>query len=776
MSTVAAIAFAELLKQYRARARVSQEELAERAGVSLRAVSDLERGINRTPRNATIRLLAEALRLSEPEQAAFAAAARGEVLPPTADPAPAHNLPPQLTSFIGRAQDVAAVVRLLQRPDVRLLTLTGPGGVGKTRLALRAAEELLPSFADGVRFVDLASIAEPEQVISAIGQTVSFQETPARSAIEGLKEHLRDHQMLLVLDNLEQVVLAASLIARLLVACPRLKALATSRVRLRVSVEHTYPVAPLTLPDPKHSASVEQVSECEAVRLFIVRAQAARPGFTLTEGNAVAVAEICRRLDGLPLAIELAAARVRLLSPRAMLQRFGTKLTLLTEGARDLPARQQTVRATLDWSYGLLDGAERTLLAGLAVFAGGCELSAAEWVFKGEVDVVADASSLVDSSLLRQEERRGGEVYLRMSETVREYALARLAENGEAEAVRRRHAEYYLSLAEEARLELTGPLQAEWLERLEAEHDNLRAALGWLLRPGEGDAALRLAVALQKFWYIRGHLREGRRWLEETLAATGDERSRERAEALYAASGLAFSQGEFDQAQVLLRESLALSRELEYGWGAAVALNSLARIALERGERERAEVLFGESLSLHREMGNTRDIAIVLANLGEVAQGQGEYLRARELYEESLALRREIGDIRGVAVELANLGSVAHELGEHEHARELFAESVDICRQLGEKRVMALCLEGLAMIAGARDDGGRAARLWGAAEALREAIGMPLPPSKRPWQEREISAARSRTDDTAWTEAWWVGRNMPLERAIEYALDAAATG
>ncbi len=381
--------FAELLKRHRVRARLSQEELAERAGLSARAISDLERGPDRVPRGASVRLLAGALGLSEEERAAFEAAARGEAAPTESRPDRSHGLPLQLTPFIGREREMGALRATLLRKDVRLVTLTGPGGTGKTRLALRVAEALLGEFADGVSFVPLAPITEPDLVAVVIGQEVGVTETPARSLTQSLEQHLRDRQMLLVLDNFEQVVSAAPLIARLLVTCPHLKVLARSRVVLRLTGEQSFPVSPLTLPDPRSSPSVGQVQESEAVRLFVARAQSAKPSFGLTEGNAPVVAEICRRLDGLPLAVELAAARVRLLSPQAMLPRLGNRLALLTGGAQDLPARQETVRAMLDWSYELLGESERVLLARLAVFAGGCTLEGAEAVCgpEGEVDV-----------------------------------------------------------------------------------------------------------------------------------------------------------------------------------------------------------------------------------------------------------------------------------------------------------------------------------------------------------------------------------------------------
>ncbi|HSH81800.1 MAG TPA: tetratricopeptide repeat protein [Herpetosiphonaceae bacterium] len=773
MSRVAAVSFAELLRRYRARARLSQEQLAEQAGLSLRAVSDLERGINRMPRNATVRLLAETLKLSEAEHATFAAAARGEVSLPAVSAAPAHNLPPQLTSFIGRAQDVAAVVRLILRPSVRLVTLTGPGGAGKTRLSLRAAEELLPSFPDGVRFVDLAPITDPDLVLQAIASTLGVGETAGISSSEGLREHLREKNLLLVLDNFERVVLAGNLLTQLLVAAPGLKMLVTSRVVLRVRGEHEYAVPPLATPPPEPRSSWEEVARYESVELFLTRARAVRLDFALDTGNAQVIAEICRRLDGLPLAIELAAARVHVLSPQAMLPRLADRFSLLTRGAQDVPARQRTLRGTLDWSYGLLHEKEQQLFAQLGVFAGSPTLEAIEAV--GGPDVLDIVSSLVDSSLLRQEELPGGEARFRLLETVREYALARLAESGAADAARLRHAEFYLRLAEAARHELTGPHQKTWLDRLEAEHDDLRAALASLHMQGKGKLLLRLAAALYQFWYFHGHLSEGRRWLERALATSPGVESKARAYALIAAGQLAWRQGDYGCQEVFLAEGLSLSRKLGDKLATAAALGGLGNRAWNAGQREPAAELFEASLQLYREIGDKRGVAIMLKNLGALADDAGDYLRAIELVEESLALRRELGDVRGVAVELRNLASVWHELGEHGRARALLIESLRICRELGEKRVMVLCLEMFATLAGACGEVERAARLWGASEALRDALGTPAQPHQAVADEAEKQRARAQIGDIAWAAAWEQGQAMTLEQAVAYALEEGSS-
>ena len=589
---------AELLKQYRARAHLSQEELAERSGLSARAISDLERGLKQRPHNATVRSLVKALGLSEQEQAVFGAVGSGAAAVESvesaaaplavAGPTRAHNLPPQLTSFVGREREVAAVVGLLLRPDVRLLTLTGPGGAGKTRLAVRAVEEVLPRFADGVRFVDLSSISDPGLVSIEIARMLGVKETGVLSPLNAVVAHLRDRHMLLVLDNFEQVVLAAPVAIQLLLACPGLTVLATSRVTLHVRGEQVYPVPPLTLPDPLQPASAQQLSQYESVQLFVLRAQAVKPEFAITTENAPAIAQICRRLDGLPLAIELAAAHVRYVPPQTIVARLGARLALLTGGAQDLPSRHQTLRATLDWSYDLLPDAARTLLARLAVFTGGCGLEAAEAVcvldrpgghdpLNGDADLLGDISSLVDHSLLREEERVAGEVAFSMPETVREYALARLAESGESEVIRERHAGYYLTLAEAAEQELKGPWQADWLRRLESERDNLRAALLWAHGSGQAQVGLRLAGALQWFWLMRGYFTEGRTLLARALAAAGGSPAA-RAKALTGNGMLTWRQGDFEGAATLLQKALDLYRGLGDTAGAAFALHHSAHL------------------------------------------------------------------------------------------------------------------------------------------------------------------------------------------------------
>jgi len=573
-----------------------------------------------------------------------------------------NNLPIQPTSLIGREKEVAAVQHLLRREDVRLLTLTGPGGTGKTRLGLQVAAELSERFLDGVFFVNLAPISDPALVVPTIAQILEVKETVEQSLLELLKTSLRERQLLLLLDNFEQVVSAASDVADLLAACPKLKVIATSRAVLHVRGEQEFAVPPLAVPDPNHLPDLVALSQYEAVALFISRAQAVKPDFQVTNANAPAVAEICVRLDGLPLAIELAAARIKLLPPQALLARLERRLAVLTSGARDVPVRQQTLRNTIEWSYHLLDAAEQRLFRRLSVFVGGCQLSAVEAVCSalgdgdGAVPVLDVVASLIDKSLLQQVEQvgeEGKEPRLRLLETIREYGLECLAASGEMEVTRQAHAAYYLWLAEEGEPELLGPQQAVWLQRLEGEHDNLRAALRWSLEQGETgqsqEMALRLSAALWWFWLVRGHRSEGRAFLEQALAASEGVVASVRAKVLIVASQFALNQGDMDRAKALAEESLALSRQLRYTWGIGYSFNLLGEFASMRGNFAAARLLNEEALVLQRETGDQEQVTYSLAGLGDLASLQGEYTRGRTLLEESLAIHRELGNTRGIA-------------------------------------------------------------------------------------------------------------------------------
>ncbi len=608
------------------------------------------------------------------------------------------SLPVQPTPLIGREHEVATIGQLLHREDVRLVTLTGPGGTGKTRLGIEVASELRDVFVEGVFFVSLAPINDPMLVMPTIAQALGIRDRAEQPLSARLAEMLYQRRVLLLLDNFEQVVGAAAQVADLLTSCPSLKVLVTSREVLHVRAEHEFAVPPLELPDPAHISELAALARAPSVALFLQRAQAVKPEFQLTTTNAGAVAEICVRLDGLPLAIELAAARMKLLSPQALLARLGRRLAMLTGGARDVPTRQQTLRNTIEWSYQLLNTWEQRLFRRLSIFAGGCTLQAAEAVCTApdeEVGQVLDGvASLVDKSLLQRMEQTGEaseESRLLMLETIREYGLEALTASGEGAVARQAHADYFLQLAEEAELALKGPLLVAWLERLERENDNLRAALQWALEGGRAEMALRLGIALERVWVVRGHRNEGLAFLERALAGSAGVATGMRAKALLAAARLAFSQSNYDRGEVLAQESLALFRELGDRRGIALALDRLGMAAWRRGDFTAAGVLMEEDLALFREVGDQDRIAWSLFTLGLLNNKQGEYTRACNLLEESLTLFRELGNKRGIAASLTQLGGTFFvSQGNQAMIYPLLEEGLALDREVGDKEGMAV--------------------------------------------------------------------------------------
>ena len=714
-----------------------------------------------------------------------------------------NNLPLQRSPLIGREREVAEVERLLLREDVGLLTLTGPGGTGKTRLALQVAAEVLDRFEDGVFFVALAPLADPGLVGSAIAQALGVRESGERPLLDSLKDYLREKRLLLVLDNFEHLLAAAPVVSELLGANPGLKVLVTSRAVLHLYGEHDYPVPPLALPARQPLPPLEALTQYETVRLFIERARAAKPDFAVTNANAPAVAEICHRLDGLPLAIELAAARVRLLPPEALLRRLDHRLPLLVGGPRDLPARQQTLRGAIAWSYDLLDESERALFRQLAVFVGGCTLEAAEAVCADRTtdhrprttgqlqssvvrglcsDEVLDVlASLVDKNLLHQHEQEDREPRFTMLETIREYALEQLEASGEAGLLRSRHLEFFLALAEQAAPELTGPKQGRWLERLEREHDNLRAALDWALERGQAELGLRLAGALGRFWEVRGFLSEGQRRLDRALALGASDQppasAGARSAALNVAGTLAYIRSDYERAAALHQDSLTLRRELGDRSGIATSLHNLSRVRFYQGDRERAVALCEESLGLRRELDDKRGIAMSLNTLGVIARNRGDQTAARSLYEESLGLFRELGDQWGIGLLLNNLARVARDLGDWTWTADLCAESLALFREVGDRHGLAWVLSNLAIMARFRGSWERAARLFGVVEALGESVGssaLSLSPAERGAYETAVAATRAELGPEVFAAAWAEGRMMPLEQAIAEALGASA--
>src|SRR6266702_218821 len=609
-----------------------------------------------------------------------------------------HNLPVQPTPLIGREREVAAVQQLLLREDVRLLTLTGPGGSGKTRLGLHVAAELSDHFTDGIYFVNLAPISDAELVVQTIAQTLGMKESPTRSMVEQLQIFLQEKLLLLLLDNFEQVVSAAPRLSDLLARCSHLKLLVTSRAGLHLLAEHEFVVPPLSLPDLNHLPDLVRLSQYEAVALFIARAQALQPDFQVSNATAPAVAEICARLDGLPLAIELAAARIKLLPPPALLARLGQRLALLTSGGRDAPARQQTLRKTIDWSYQLLDADEQRLFRRLSVFVGGCTLEAIEEICAAldtqlpTLSVLDGVASLIDKSLLRQSEHEAAEPRFVMLETIREYGREALEASGEAEVTHQAHAAYYQALAEAAEQAWNGPQQVVWFGRLEKAHDNLRAAMNWLLEQREAERALRLGTALWWFWYAQAHLLEGWNVLERALESSEGMAVPLRARALWAAGSLAASLGHVERGEVLCQESLALFRETGDTPGMGNATFHLAHIAFARWDLAVARKLFEESLVFLREADNQALTAWALGALALVVLYQGEYAGVHPLAEQARAICQETGDTTGVTMSLMTLARAAFWQGDLVRAQTLAEEGLARASETGSTSAEALAL------------------------------------------------------------------------------------
>ncbi|HEX6607740.1 MAG TPA: tetratricopeptide repeat protein, partial [Chloroflexia bacterium] len=708
-------AFGTWLKQQRQARGLSRRELAERIGCAAVTLVKIEDG-ERKPSPQVAELLAEQFAIPLDERTAFADFARadlpphrGRALPDTEAPAPwrvlyrrPSNLPAPPTAFIGREQTVDQAGRLLRSPAVRLLTLTGPPGIGKTRTALQVAGALVADFADGVFFVPLAPIRDPTLLVPAVAAALDLRERNDQSLLRVVKEHLRPRQILIVLDNLEQVVAAAPQIAELLETGPQIKMLLTSRTLLRIYGENELPVPPLSLPDPAHLPPLNQFTRYEAVHLFVERARAAEPGFRVSGGNVRAVAEICVRLDGLPLAIELAAARVRTLPVAEMHVQLGHRLALLTEGPVDRSPRQQTLRGAIEWSYELLDDSTRRLFRYLAVFVGGGDWQAVERVVGAGTTgaLAAQLDVLIAQNLLRYE--GGAEApRLGMLETIREYARTQLEAGGEAAAVEERHAGYYLELAERADEWLKGPEQAPWLARLEQEHANLRAALDWSRQAPERAAfGLRLAAALGQFWELRGYMSEGRARLQAALAVddpTVPLAVRARA---YAALGrMELYRGDFAAARGPYEQSLQLRRAVGPASALARALTSVGIVKRALGEYGAARALHEESLALWRAEGDQAGIASALNSLGKLALLEGGFAAARAFAAESAAIRRAMGDRYALAMSLDTLGEIARSEGHYDAAGALYTEGLALCQEQGDKPLTANALHNLGYVA-----------------------------------------------------------------------------
>jgi predicted ATPase/transcriptional regulator with XRE-family HTH domain len=778
--------FGGLLRGCRLRSGLSQEALAERAGLSTRGISDLERAVNRAPQRETMLRLADALALAGDERSAFIALAQRRVTAPTVADGAARRfpaaLPVPLTALVGREDDVRALIGLMQPEQrsgtpVRLVTLTGPGGVGKTRLAIAVAASLAATYPDGVAFVPLAGARDPALVLPVVAQSVGLRATSTSTQGDELAAHLRGKRALLVLDNLEHLLAAAPHLAGLLEACPDLTLLVTSRAALRLRGEREVSVPPLALPDLAHLPALEVLEHCPAVALFVERVREHRPSFSLSSATAATVAGVCTRLEGLPLALELAAAQIRIFSPRALLSRLERRLDVLIGGARDLPDRQRTMRATIAWSYDQLDAGEQTVFLHLAVFAGGFTLEAVQAMAAGIGDLDGDPlerlRSLADKSLLWQVESAEGEPRLGMLETIREYGLERLAAGGELDRARLAHARYFAALAAEASPRLRGREQVLWQARLDAEYDNLRAALHWTIYGGgDPELGLRLAASLGYFWFIRGQYREGRGWLQAALALGTPVEDAVRASALLHAGNLVYWLGDVEQAGVEYAEALALWRAAGDLAHVALGLLNVGNVSFEQEDYAAARSLWEEALAIEAAAGDPQIRGRLLNNLGTLAEEQGDLAGALALFEQCAPVWRDLDDNYGLAQQLANIGDVSLRLGELARSRACLLESLRVRHALNDRDGVRWTLHSLSFLARQQAARERAVLLLGAADKLGEELGAMLGAQRQALYDENVAAMREQLGDAAFAETWTRGQAMPYKQAIEYALSA----
>jgi non-specific serine/threonine protein kinase len=762
--------FSDLLRRARRVAGLTQEALAERAGVSVRAISDLERGINRAPRRDTLDMLVEALDLPAEEQRQWERSRRRIAVPNPPDERSSvpSNLPAPLTSFVGRERVRQEIASLLKQPDTRLVTLTGAGGVGKTRLALAVAGELKAAYADGIWFVNLAPIVDQSLVLSTIASTLGVQESATRPLVNSLADELVGKR-LLVLDNFEHVVDAALSIAALLGAAPTLNVLVTSRVPLHLSGEHLYPVQPLELPSREDRLDLDRLSQFDAIHLFRQRAQAILPTFQITPDNAETIVDICSRLDGLPLALELAAARIHTLPPNSLLQRLDHRLKTLTSGARDVPARHQTLRGTIAWSYDLLIEDERAIFRCLSVFRGGWTAEAAESVAAHalSLDAMDGLEHLIEHSLIRVHERPDGTTRYSMLETIREFGLEQLQFHEEIDEVYLRHASYFTNDFSHALEEWSSSGVAHFLARGDAELDNVRAAIAWAV-DHDAELALQLSRSFSWYWLTCGPQSEARRWLDLALASNLPATSSTRANALSRAGMFAVTAGDYATGQRLTEEGLALYQDLGERRGIAECLYGLGRISMFNGDYDEAERLFAESVDLFLET-NIAFAVSAISNLSQAIMGRRDYQRAEAMIQQGLALARQHSGPTNIAFYHIISGLVALKIGNLTGAKEKLVEGVTIMREMQEVRHGTHALEMCAWLAAAEGQPERVARLLGAVSKLRETLGMPIPHHIQLEYNEYVPLAQRQLNAAIWARAWSDGREMTLDEAFGYA-------
>jgi len=820
MADHAASTFAALLRRYRRMAGISQEELAERAQLSIRAVSDLERGVRQAPHEDSVQRLAGALDLSVEDRRAMIASVSRRRRPRFVSQAVAAPplLPAEVTPLVGREREEAAAVHLLHSPDVRLLTLIGPGGVGKTRLALRVAETLWEEYADGVYFVPLATVS-PSLLPRAIAAALGIRDDGDLTREESVVARLRECETLLVLDNFEHLAGAAIFVSRLLRGCPKLTVLVTSRVALHLRGEHLLDVPPLKIPEPSEDLMADAELRYSAIALFVQCARAMRADFALTDNTEVSVAAICRRLDGLPLAIELAAVQIRSMTPDMLLDRLKRGVDLLPSGPIDLEPRQQTMRNTIAWSYDLLTEDEQAFFRQLSVFVGGCTVEAADAVAGDlKVNALALLTALQDRSLLLRQSDDSARPRFGMLETIREHAMELAAAGDDQPAIRYRHAEYFLGLAMQGETAFRGPEQPHWSDLLIADRDNLQAALQWFAGSDRLERALLLTGAIYDYWITWGYVREGRAWLERLLeladgmepavrvppnALTGAARlagiqcDHARAAELYQRAVDAYRQDgnprllamalnnqgtnahllrKYELAVTYYREGLEVARGIGDVFGMAMPLSNLGLIAAQQGDYGEADALLDEAILLWREQGNQQKLAITLANRAGLAFRQGAYDDAVALHEEALAMKRAIGDTMATAHSLGDLGWAEIERGNHARAQAALEEALLIFGEAGQRDGIAECFEGMGRIAQHRDDAHRAARMYGAAARLREELGAAHHPADLPRHESALAAIRAALGVDNFQAAWMAGRVMSLDDAVSYTLAREKVG